>query len=125
MVSGAALGEETQSKRRPRTLRAIASNRLSPPRPNYHAWCQGVCGGTLFPDVLVTADLYLQLVCVFMCFLHLNGKMAEIHFTNHTCITVSDGTDGQVSGLKSPAREQDRTRKGATVEQLGLSPINI
>lgn len=37
---------------------------------------------------------------------------------------VSDGTDGQVPGMKSPAWEQEWTTKEATAEQLGVSQSN-
>lgn len=39
-------------------------------------------------------------------------------------IMVSDGTDGQVPGVKSPAWERERTTKEATAEQLGVSQSN-
>ena len=87
MVSGAALKEETQSKRRLKRLHPVASNRPNPPCLNYRTWCKGVRGGELVSRRLGNSrSLYIVCLClhVFSPFEWEDGR--DTHFANHTTL---------------------------------------
>lgn len=123
-IGAAPREEETQSKRRLKSLHPVASNRHSPPRLDYHTWCKGVHGAHLVSRHLGNSrSLYIVCLClhVFSSFGWEDGR--DTIYQSHY-IMVSDGTDGQVPGVKSPAWERERTTKEATAEQLGVSQSN-
>lgn len=112
-VCGAALREETQSKRKLKSLRPLASDRPSPRSPSrLPRLVQGCVQGLDLASRRLGNSGSLRVVC--LCLRGVSPfewEDGQDVFYQSRRVMVSDGTDGQVPGLKSPTWEQERTNK--------------